>query len=182
MPRRPRAHMNRLLALARRRLGDLPRRAVDEEDVVQSAFNSFFVRIQQGRFPELRDRDNLWPLLVKITGRKALDVRDREQAAKRGAGRVKGESAFLQPNADEAVRGIEQHVGQEPSPEFACEILERMDHLLALLPDETLQRIACRKLDGFTNADIAHELGRVESTIERKLARIRAIWAKELDG
>ena len=42
---------SRLVALACRKLRDLPRCAADEEDVVISAFESFFRRAQEGRFP-----------------------------------------------------------------------------------------------------------------------------------
>src|SRR5262245_7089655 len=44
-------YYHRLVGLARKKLGDLPRRATDEEDVVQSAFRSFFQRAGEGHFP-----------------------------------------------------------------------------------------------------------------------------------
>src|SRR5205085_8308718 len=53
-----------LVALARRKLEASRRRVADEEDVVQSAFHSFFKGVIRGRFPQLNDRDNLWRLLV----------------------------------------------------------------------------------------------------------------------
>ena len=56
-----------MLRLASRKLGDHPRRAVDEEDVAISAFQSFCRAAQAGRFPNLRGRDELWQLLVTIT-------------------------------------------------------------------------------------------------------------------
>jgi DNA-directed RNA polymerase specialized sigma24 family protein len=51
----------------------------DEEDVVQSAFASFCRRAELGKFPKLNDRDNLWPLLIKITERKAADAAKRKK-------------------------------------------------------------------------------------------------------
>src|SRR5579872_4605299 len=51
-----------LVALARRKLQTSRRRTADEEDVVQSAFHSFFRGVARGRFPQLNDRDNLWRL------------------------------------------------------------------------------------------------------------------------
>src|SRR6516225_8427239 len=47
----------RLVGLVRKRLMGAPRAADDEEDVALSAFNSFFRRAQEGRFPKLTDRD-----------------------------------------------------------------------------------------------------------------------------
>ena len=46
------------------------RRAADEEDVALSAFDSFCRGAEQGRFPQLDGRDDLWHLLVVITVRK----------------------------------------------------------------------------------------------------------------
>ena len=43
-----------------------------------------------------------------------------------------------------------------------------------------LQSFAHWKLEGFTNEEIASRLGCVERTVERKLQRIRLLWAKEL--
>ncbi|HKI35430.1 MAG TPA: ECF-type sigma factor, partial [Gemmataceae bacterium] len=47
----------RLVGLARKRLQGARRRAADEEDVALSAFDSFCRSAEQGRFPELADRD-----------------------------------------------------------------------------------------------------------------------------
>ena len=60
-------YFQRLVRLARRRLRGRSRRAADEEDVALSAFDSFCRGAEQGRFPRLTDRDNLWRLLVVIT-------------------------------------------------------------------------------------------------------------------
>src|SRR5262249_9537959 len=60
-------YFQRLVALARTKLGNRPRRVADEEDVAVNAFDSFFRGAQMGRFPQLLDRDDLWQLLVMIT-------------------------------------------------------------------------------------------------------------------
>src|SRR5262245_56227676 len=63
-----------LVTLARKKLGAMPRRAADEEDVALSAFDSFCRGAEEGRFPALEDRDDLWQVLVTITTRKAIDL------------------------------------------------------------------------------------------------------------
>src|SRR5438477_5346017 len=88
------AYYRRLVGLARGKLRDLPRRAADEEDVALSAFDSFCRGAEQGRFPRLDDRDNLWRLLVVITERKACDLVQHEHRQKRGGGEVRGESGL----------------------------------------------------------------------------------------
>src|SRR5262249_61040389 len=54
----------RLIALARQKLRSARVRVADEEDVVQSAFHSFFQAVAQDRFPRFDDRDNLWRLFA----------------------------------------------------------------------------------------------------------------------
>jgi hypothetical protein len=52
-------YFQQLVALARQRLRNMPRRATDEEDVALSAFDSFCRDACRGRFPQLGDRDDL---------------------------------------------------------------------------------------------------------------------------
>src|SRR5262245_43166917 len=79
-------YFRRLVGLARQRLRHAPRRAADEEDVALSAFDSFCRGAEQGKFPRLHDRDNLWRLLVALTARKAVDLIRHEDRQKRGGG------------------------------------------------------------------------------------------------
>src|SRR5262249_9043907 len=74
----------RLVGLARKKLQDGPRRLADEEDVALSAFHSFCRNAEQGRFPQLLDRDGLWRLLVVLTARKAAHLLRDEGRQKRG--------------------------------------------------------------------------------------------------
>src|SRR3954469_4560656 len=83
---------SQLVRLARKKLGDLPRRAADEEDVALSAFDSFCRAAEVGRFPQLADRDDLWQVLVLITARKACDLRQHEGRDKRDWRKVQQEA------------------------------------------------------------------------------------------
>src|SRR5438874_663123 len=85
-------YFQRLVGLARKKLRDTPRRSADEEDVALSAFGCFCRGAEQGRFPRLSDRDDLWHLLVTITVQKAIDHIRRECRHKRGGGAVPGGS------------------------------------------------------------------------------------------
>src|SRR5712692_3346982 len=73
-------YFHRLVGLARKKLQAAPRAAANEEDVALSAFASFCRATQNGRFRRLGDRDELWPLLVVITARKAFRVVEHEKA------------------------------------------------------------------------------------------------------
>src|SRR5512135_131937 len=74
----------RLVEHARLTLGTDVRRAADEEDVALSALERFCRAAQEGRYPNLADRHELWRLLLRITTRKALDLARREQRQRRG--------------------------------------------------------------------------------------------------
>src|SRR5262245_18798417 len=154
-----------LVTLARDKLRSSARRAADEEDVVQSAFHSFFRGVARGRFPKLDDRDNLWRLLVIITARKALDQRAKARTQKRGGGTFPSESRISPRgwNWDEA--DIERVVGEEPTPEFAVQVAEQYHLLLDRLGDETLRHIAVWKMEGLTNDEVAERLGRSRRTV-----------------
>jgi len=170
-------YFRQMVQLARQKLHGLPRRAADEEDVALSAFDSFCQGVEQGKFPQLCDRDNLWPLLVVITARKACDLIATERRQKRGGGKVQGESAWLDVANAEEQRGIEQVLGPEPTPEFAAQVAEECQQLLDKLDDAELRSVALWKMEGYRNDEIAAKLGCVERTVERKLRLIRKLWS-----
>ena len=174
-------YYGQLVRLARRKLRASRRRAADEEDVVLSAFQSFCQAAEAGRFPRLKDRHDLWKLLVTITARKAVSYLRREQAKKRGEGAVRGESAFLIAGSSVSGHGIGQVLGREPSPEFAAEVMEQFDQLLNQLEEESLREVALLKCEGYTNVEVARKLNCAVGTVERKLMRIRKAWSKEAE-
>jgi DNA-directed RNA polymerase specialized sigma24 family protein len=168
-------YYRRLVGLSRKKLRDTPRREVNEEDIALSAFDSFCRGVEQGRFPCLENRNDLWHLLMVITLRKVADQIKSRRAQRRGGGKVRGESAFVTDDSDEG-RGIEQAVGQEPSPAFAVAMAEQCEVLLRALPKDDLRSIALLKMEGYTNPQIAERLTCSLATVERKLALIRATW------
>ncbi len=171
-------YFRRLVGLARARLQGLPRRAArDEEDVALSAFNSFCLGAERGRFPQLQDRDNLWRLLVTLTARKAQRLVRDEHRQKRGGGAVLGESELQAPG--ETPAGLQQVTSREPTPAFAAQVAEEYERLLTVLGDDELRSIAVGKMEGDTNGEIAARLGCALSTVERRLALIRRIWDQE---
>jgi RNA polymerase sigma factor (sigma-70 family) len=169
-------YYEKLVRLARKRLGSASRRMADEEDVALSAFHSFCEGAAQGKFPRLDDRDNLWRLMVIITARKASRMTERERRQKRGGGNLQTESVFV--GDDEIPDGIQQVVGDEPTPEFAAQVAEEHERLMAML-EEDLRRIAQWKLEGYTNEEIAQLAGCGMRTVQRKLNRIRQEWLEE---
>ena len=169
-------YVDRLVRLASRKLVDASRKVSNEEDVVLSAFNALLEGVAEGRCARLNDRDDLWQLLVMLTERKAIGVRRREQAEKRGGGEVRGESALEAPKQSGSP-GLGQVAGVEPTPEFAAQMAEDFAQRLAALGEQPqLQQIACDKMAGYTNAEIAQRLECSVRSVERQLNLIRKIW------
>lgn len=170
------AYFEQLVGLARHKLGRSPKTDGDEEDVALDALNSFFVRIKRGEFPDLRDRTGLWPLLMRITARKASNRRRHANAQKRSPGE---DQAILRDDDDHRI--LEEIVGSEPSPEFAYQSFEAANQLLSELDDDRLRETAVLKLQGYTNREIAEQCDVLERTIERRLVLIRKKWSTEED-
>jgi DNA-directed RNA polymerase specialized sigma24 family protein len=164
-------YFERLVRLAGARIPRDRRRAVDEEDVALSAFQSFCDRAARGQFPRLADRDDLWRLLATITTRKVLSTLRAQSRLKRGGGKVLGESDA--GGGD----GLAQFLGREPSPAQAAQFADDCDRLFARLDDDpVLKTIALRRLEGFSSEEIASELNVSVRTVDRKLGLVRAIW------
>lgn len=168
-----------LLVVARKQLNNAPRRTFDEEDVALSVFECLRNGAEQGRFEEMRDRTDLWKLLVTITQQKAIDRMRRETAQKRGGGATRGESAWGDRAGSNA--GIHNFVRHEPTPDELVALEEENLHLLSNLRDDSLRRVAVLRLYGHTNQEIAEKLGVASRTVERKLKLIRDKWQKLLD-
>jgi RNA polymerase sigma factor (sigma-70 family) len=174
-------YFHRLVILARGQMDGLPRRVVDEEDVALSAMHSCYRRIAAGQYPELKNREDLWRLLVRIVAHKALDQLRFARRVKRGMGHVRGESTFDSPKDASQSRGIEQVLGNEPTPELAALTAETCQQLLAQL-DDSLRAVVLYRLEGYSNVEIAEKLGCALRTVERKVALVRQRWEHQGHG
>ena len=170
-------YFNRLAGLAREKLGGTPRAAEDEEDVVLSALGSFFSGMRDGEFPDLHDRNGLWPLLARITACKAINQQKRQLAAKRGGGRVIAASVAAGTGSEGDTMPLE-FVDQQISPASLVELSEQCEVLLAMLPEEAMRDIATRKLAGYSTQEIADALEIAPRTVERKTSLIRRYWSE----
>jgi DNA-directed RNA polymerase specialized sigma24 family protein len=164
-----------LVKLARRALAGVPRRMEDEEDVALSALDSFCRAADQGRFPNLNDREGLWRLLSAITQRKAIDLIRRAHAKLGDANVVRLESTVAGGS-----HAIDQIASTQLSADVALVVAEEFHRLLGLLPDEQIRLIAVAKMEGRANKEIARQIGCAVRTVERRLGYIRVIWREEV--
>jgi DNA-directed RNA polymerase specialized sigma24 family protein len=170
-----------LVELARARFGATPRRVADEEDVALSVLRCLYEGAARGQFAELVNRGELWQLLAAITGRKVIDQQRHLNQQKRGGGMVRGDSVVHGNDDDHSSVGFDQFGGDAPTPEVLAIAAEEFQRLMAVLDDDRLRQIAQCKLEGYTNEEIGQRLGLACRSIERKLQRIRQIWATELE-
>jgi DNA-directed RNA polymerase specialized sigma24 family protein len=169
-------YFQRLVQLARQRLRGRGASGADEEDIALSAFASFCGHVEQGRWPQLQDRDNLWRLLVVLTARKASHLlRDERRLKRRGPAPASSPAA-----GDGQDVGLDQLLSQEPSPAFAAQVADECRRLLQSLGDPALESVALWKMEGYTVEEIAQKLGCASRSVKRKLSLIRGRWEKEM--
>jgi RNA polymerase sigma-70 factor (ECF subfamily) len=161
-----------LVALALRHIGAGLRHKVDAEDVVQSAYKSFFFRYG-GVSRVAASWDSLWGLLAQITVRKCADRAAYHRAGCRDAARE-----VSPPRGDEAPPWSEP-LGREPTPLEAAVLGETVGQLFAAL-DEQERPVLELSLQGYTTREISERLGRAERTVRllregvrRRLERMR---------
>ncbi len=169
-----------LIQLAARRLKDAPKRISDEDDIAQSVFLSLCHGAAAGRFEDVRNRDDLWWLLLATTRRKVVDFVRRETAKKRGAGHVVSEGALSGKESGKTDMTFDDLIGDAPSPDLLVMLAEEHHRLLNLLRDDRLRKIAVSRIEGYSVVEIAADLEVSTRSVERKLRLIRDAWAEEL--
>ena len=166
-------YVDDLVRLAHKKLNHASRKVMDEEDVVQRAFENFFRQIQAGHFPKLDDRDDLWQILCMLVDRRAKDQIASLNTKKSGGNRVHGDSM----NADASGSPIIEQVGIEASAEQAIILAESLQERIEKLPSKEHKQVALCKLENKTNTEIKDELGMSLRSVERRLKQIRELWS-----
>ena len=133
-------------------------RRTDPEDIVMSAWRSFFVAARQGRFVLSRSGD-LWRLLIEITLHKLYHHARRHSAAVRS---VRSETSLETMDSWIAL------IDRSPTPEDALAVAEQLESLLSGL-DEMGRRVLELRLQGEQFQTIASQVGRSERTVRREV-------------
>src|SRR3954451_18432476 len=115
---------HQLIALALRHIDAGLRHKVDPEDVVQSAYKSFFLRYGAGNL-NVVNWNSLWGLLTLITVRKCAERAAYHRAECRDAARE------AVPPRGEGTAPVPEPFGREPTPLEAAVLSETVEQLLA---------------------------------------------------
>jgi RNA polymerase sigma-70 factor (ECF subfamily) len=153
----------RLVGLARTHLDARLAARVDPEDVVQSAYKSFFVRQREGTL-EVGTWDGLWGVLTMITLRKCADRAAYNRAGKRDVNREAGGSDSTFGNLA---------LDREPAPDEAAALAEAVEALFRSVDDPDELAILELSLQGYTAPEIGDRLGRAERSVRRLRERVR---------
>jgi eukaryotic-like serine/threonine-protein kinase len=165
-----RRYSGRLTALARSRMSHALASRVDAEDVVQSAYRSFFLLARDGDVL-LRESGDLWRLLVRITLRKVYRNARRHCADCRSVAREDPRPVEMAALA----------LSREPTPAQAAALIDELQGVLAPL-DALQRRIVEMRLQAHEVEDIAAEVGRSTRTVRRILAAFGAELERRLTG
>jgi len=160
-------YIRRLIALARKRLSSRIAIRIDPDDVVQSAFRSFFVHAREGAYVFERAGD-LWRLLAQMTLNKLRGQVEYHSAQRRSQAR----ETPIDPHSD-------QLASLEPSSEEIVEVIDLLQMIMHKLTPQ--QRIALQlRLQGKSTEDIAEELGRSQRTVRRLLKEVEWMISSEM--
>jgi DNA-directed RNA polymerase specialized sigma24 family protein len=157
-------YFERMLHFARKKLEGCSLRVMDEEDVASSAFNSFYGALHEGRLPDLKNRDNVWAVILAITQRKAIDLIRYNQAKKR----VREEEVSL-----------DEVIADTPDPALEAMAKDETERLLSLLKDPVMKQIAVFAMTGVKKCEIARRLDISPDAVRRKLDYIGKILERE---
>lgn len=158
-------YVSDLVALASRRLTGIIRQKVDPEDLVQSAFKSFFVRDAIQPFA-VDSWDNLWALLATMTLRKCGRQVRHFMAEKRDVGR-ENRNGGSDSSANWEV------VAREPTPAEAAALTDAVAVFLDGL-DERVRPVAELALQGLSVSEISAQIDLTERTVYRQLERVKS--------
>ncbi|OAI48953.1 hypothetical protein AYO44_06610 [Planctomycetaceae bacterium SCGC AG-212-F19] len=155
-------YASQLIALARSRLSAKLNRRLDPEDIVLSAYRSFFAGARQGQF-EIERGGDLWRLLVAMTLRKLFRQVKRNARQKRAVGKERHGDRY----------GLSaQMLAREPSPLEAVALADELEQLMERL-QPVQRRMLELRLQGCNLFEIAAASKRSERTVRRVLETIK---------
>jgi RNA polymerase sigma factor (sigma-70 family) len=154
-------YVGRLTLLARSRLSPTLASRTDPEDIVLSAYRSFFIAARAGRFTLSRSGD-LWRLLVAITLHKVYRQARQHRSERQSLAAL-----------GEALAANGHPFSREPSPDEALALTDELESVLSQL-DPFARRVLELRLQDRPLSEIAEDVGRSERTVRRTLSEIRS--------
>lgn len=114
---------DRLVSVARREMQNSNRRVADEEDIASTVLASLCTQAERGQLPDIHNRDDLWRMLLVRLRNEVVDHVRNDTRAKRGSGKIRGDSVWETPTGLDGVNGL------EPTPQLLIEMEEELQLL-----------------------------------------------------
>lgn len=157
----------RLAGVARNHLDARLAVKIDPEDVVQSAYKSFFVRQREGGL-DIGSWDGLWGVLTVIALRKCADRAEYYSTEKRDVTREAPGGG-----TDSTLAPVDFALDREPRPEEGAVLAETVEELFRRIQDPDERAILELSLQGYSATEISEKLGRAERSVRRLREQIR---------
>lgn len=165
-----------LVEAAKLEFGEHPRKVVDEEDVAMVVLAKLIDKLQRGKCVEVRDRDGLWGLMIRMTQQRVEAEINRMMTARNGYGMERTVSDL----PEEAQQRLGRLCSDALNGEHVAIFREQVEEIMQELPDDTFRTIAKLKLEGASDLDIAYEMKTVPRNVSRKLKIIQVKWQTKL--
>ena len=163
----------KLVSIATQQLAENPDRSVDGEDLVQSSFGNVCLAVQNGKYPDIDNREDLWGLLYIATVNRVREHYRELRALKR-----------FHISSSQAIDPSILAYLQTPFAE--AQAADLLEYLLSRLdledPSHLLRQIALLYLDDHSASSIAKRLHKRKTSVLISLRLIRSIWQEYQDS
>ena len=163
----------KLVSIATQQLAENPDRSVDGEDLVQSSFGNVCLAVQNGKYPDIDNREDLWGLLYIATVNRVREHYRELRALKR--------------SQISSTQAIDPSILADLQTPFAeAQMADLLEYLLSRLdsedPSHLLRQIALLYLDDHSASSIAKILRKRKTSVLISLRFIRSIWQEYQDS
>jgi RNA polymerase sigma factor (sigma-70 family) len=174
-------YFERIASVAKLRLMKSGHAGFEGDDVAVEAFIKLLKNlVSQIRSGKITNRETFWFFILAILRSVIIDFKRKELAARRGGKLVRNvtDLNFFH----EGTGWLLEFVDKKTDHESLITLEDSVDFLLnKKLKIGTTREVAKLKLQGFTNQQIADQLGIDNSSVRRKLDLIEKIWRSDLD-
>lgn len=153
----------------------------DGEDIAIQVLTSVCQKIEQGKYPDLQNREDLWYLMIFIAHRMVID---RRRSRKKLSLQTPMEEdpvpkeQTLEGALETIDNDLDSFLAEDSESDFALlEILDCWQEMIRQIKDPVAKDVAKLKLEGHSNREIATMLGIVPRTVDRKSELIEQRWS-----